>query len=178
MSGDGEMIEAGVFGYEGMSDMIADIGQIAPLRVIAQSPGEALRLPVEHLTGLMARSPPFLLLMMKYQQNLTTQVAYTALSHGAYSIPERLARWMLMARDRLGDELPAVHEFLSIMLGVRRAGVTEAIHQLESRGAIKASRGRIQILDRGALLDMAGGGYGAAEDEYERLIGGFGRAKV
>ena len=77
------------------------------------------------------------------------QVAYTALSHGSYTIEERLARWLLMCHDRVdGDDLPLVHEFLSMMLGVRRSGVTIAVQTLEATGLIKAKRGHIIVRDR------------------------------
>ena len=98
----------------------------------------------------------------------------TAVSNGLYKTEERLARWLLMAHDRLdGDELPLTHDFLSIMLGVHRPGVTLALHFLEGAGMIRAKRGRITVLDRGKLEQAAGESYGPAEEEYERLIGPF-----
>jgi hypothetical protein len=84
---------------------------------------------------------------------------------------ERLARWLLMCHDRLdGEDLALTHEFLSLMLGVRRSGVTDQLHILEGRHAIKATRGNIRITDREKLEDIAGGCYGAPEAEYGRLI--------
>ena len=86
-------------------------------------------------------------------------------------VGQRLARWLLMCHDRVnGDELPLTHEFLSIMLAVRRAGVTEAIHVLEGAGIIRARRAFITILDRERLEETAGESYGVPEAEYERLI--------
>ena len=83
-----------------------------------------------------------------------------------------LARWLLMCHDRLQDNnLPLTHEFLALMLGVRRSGVTNEIHVIEGVHAIKATRGNIKILDRAKLEDMAGGSYGIPEREYERHIG-------
>jgi hypothetical protein len=100
------------------------------------------------------------------------QVAYTALSHGSYTIEERLARWLLMCHDRVdGDDLPLVHEFLSMMLGVRRPGVTIAVQTLEATGIIKAKRGHIIVQDRARLEEVAGGSYGVPEAEYRRLFG-------
>ena len=82
-----------------------------------------------------------------------------------------LARWLLMAHDRLdGDELPLIHDFLALMLGVRRAGVTVAIHELEMQGLIEGKRGRIAIIDREGLEEAAAGLYGTPEAEYERLM--------
>ena len=78
----------------------------------------------------------------------------------AATLEERLARWLLMANDRLdGDEIPLTHEFLSLILGVRRAGVTVALHYLEQRGVIQMSRGQIVILDRDGLKASANGTY-------------------
>ena len=77
-----------------------------------------------------------------------------------------------MAHDRLdGDDLPLVHEFLALMLGVRRAGVTVALQELEAEGVIRAQRGRITVLDREGLEELADGSYGVPEDEYKRLMG-------
>ncbi len=77
-----------------------------------------------------------------------------------------------MSRDRLGsDDLPLTHEFLSLMLGVRRSGVTEALHVLEGVQIVKTGRGRIQLLDRERLEDIAGGCYGVPEAEYAKLMG-------
>ncbi len=76
-----------------------------------------------------------------------------------------------MSQDRLeSDDLPLTHEFLSLMLGVRRSGVTNEIHVLEGAHLIKATRGRIHILDRSGLEEIAAGCYGIPEEEYERLI--------
>jgi DNA-binding transcriptional regulator YhcF (GntR family) len=81
------------------------------------------------------------------------------------------SRWLLMCHDRVdGDELPLTHEFLSLMLAVRRAGVTEAIHLLEGAGIITARRAIITIIDRERLEETADDSYGAPEAEYERLI--------
>jgi CRP-like cAMP-binding protein len=112
--------------------------------------------------------------LLGYVEAFQVQVAHTALSHGSYTLEERLARWLLMCHDRLdGDDLPLVHEFLSLMLGVQRSGVTLALHMLEAGDMIRAKRGLITITDRGKLEDVAGGSYGVPEAEYRRLIGAF-----
>ena len=88
------------------------------------------------------------------------QVASTALSNGTASVEERLARWLLMAHDRLdGDEIPLTHEFLSLMLGVRRAGVTVALNALEGKAVIRLARGQIFVVDRKGLKTSANGAY-------------------
>jgi CRP-like cAMP-binding protein len=99
------------------------------------------------------------------------QMQYTTLSDGRYKIDERLARWMLMALDRGdNDVIDLTHEFLAIMLGVRRPGVTMAINGLEKRGVITAERGKITVLSRIALQDAANGSYGAPEAEFNRCF--------
>ncbi len=96
----------------------------------------------------------------------------SALSYGRFSLDERLARWILMCHDRLRqDEIVLTHEFLSLMLGTRRAGVTTAMHILEGMGMIRSKRGVVIVLNREKLIDTAGGSYGVAEAEYARLIG-------
>ena len=97
--------------------------------------------------------------------------AHTAIANGRASLEERLARWILMAHDRVpSDTLPLTHEFLSIMLGVRRAGVTVALHGLEGRGLIKSRRGLIRLIDREGVRAVAGGYYGTPEAELKRLM--------
>ena len=100
------------------------------------------------------------------------QTAQTAVANARAKIEERLARWILMAHDRLdGASLPLTHEFLSLMLGVRRAGVTEALHALEALKLIRSGRGQIVVLNRKGIERKAGDAYGAPEAEFRRLIG-------
>jgi CRP-like cAMP-binding protein len=100
------------------------------------------------------------------------QMSYTAIANGRSKLEERLARWLLMAHDRVdGDSLPMTHEFLSLMLGVRRPGVTLALHLLEKDGLIQPGRGTILITDRRGLERISNGAYGKAEAELQRLFG-------
>ena len=97
-------------------------------------------------------------------QAFLTQTTQTVVANGRSKIEERLARWLLMADDRIeSDELPLTHEFLAMMLAVRRPGVTVAIQELERKGVIARKRGRIILLDREALEKMSNGTYAAAE---------------
>jgi CRP-like cAMP-binding protein len=99
-------------------------------------------------------------------------MAYTALANGRYKIEERLARWLLMADDRAdGDAIHLTHEFLALMLGARRAGVTNALSEFQKRGVLRVKRGVIGIIDRGGLEEAANGSYGVPEAEYQRLFG-------
>jgi CRP-like cAMP-binding protein len=99
------------------------------------------------------------------------QTAHTAIANGRANVEERLARWVLMARDRLDDdELPLTHEFLSLMLRVRRAGVTLALNALEGLGLLRANRGHVTVQDRKGLEKFAGAYYGVPEAELRRLM--------
>ena len=92
--------------------------------------------------------------------------------NAVHTVEQRLARWLLMAHDRLdGDELPLTHEFLAIMLGVRRPGVTVSLNLLEQDGLIDANRGVISIVDRKGLEEKSNGAYGVPEAEFRRLFG-------
>ena len=87
------------------------------------------------------------------------------------SIEERLARWLLMSRDRVdGDEMLLTHEFIALMLGIRRASVTGALQALESKGLIETARGSVTMKDRDGLEECANGLYGPPEAEFERLF--------
>ena len=88
------------------------------------------------------------------------QIAGTALANGKYTIEERLARWLLLCRDRLdGDEIPLTHDFISLLMGVTRPGVTIALNTLERANLVRSARGRITILDRAKLEEIAGEAY-------------------
>ena len=94
------------------------------------------------------------------------------LASTAHRMDERLARWLLMTRDRLDrDELPLTQPFLSNMLGANRPGITLAVHALAAAGLVRHVRGRIAVLDRMGLEAAAGGSYGMPEAEYARLFG-------
>ena len=99
------------------------------------------------------------------------QTAHTALANGRAKLEERLARWLLMAHDRLdGDAVPLTHEFLAVMLGVRRAGVTVALHSFERRGFIATRRGQLTVINRPGIEQVAGSFYGIPEAELKRLM--------
>jgi CRP-like cAMP-binding protein len=128
---------------------------------------------VEALDDAVARSRTLHGLLLRYVHVVLVQTAQTAFVNAAYPVETRLARWLLMAHDRLdGGDLPLTHEFLAAMLGVQRTSVTLSVQALEGHGWIRARRGRITVLDRAALERAAGDGYGVSEAEYARLIEG------
>jgi len=166
-----DQIEAGVIGKEGfLGASILLRAASNPFRVIVQGPGRALRLPAEKLLEASVM-PEFNAVLLRFIHTLMVQAASTLLANSSYLLEERLARWILMTQDRLdAASFPMTHRFMSLMLGVRRAGVTETLHKLEGRHLIKATRGNVQVLNRSGLEDLADGCYGQAEREHRRLI--------
>lgn len=120
----------------------------------------------------VAESDSLLRALLKYSHDFNVQVSHTAMINARSRIEERLARWLLVAHDRLdGDELHLTHDFLATMLGVRRPGVTVALHELQNRGLIRPRRGSITIIDRQGLVQAANGAYGTGEAELGRCLG-------
>jgi CRP-like cAMP-binding protein len=170
---DGRRIEVGLCGRDGMAGVPVLLGaDSTPHETFMQVGGSALRIGVEALRGAITRSHTLHGLLLRYVHAFTIQTGQTALSNGSYRTEERLARWLLMCHDRLdGDDLPLTHEFIAIMLAVRRPGVTQAIQALEGKRIIRGGRGRVTVLNRIELERTAGTSYGVPEAEYRRLIG-------
>ena len=118
----------------------------------------------------MQKSWPIADVLLKFAYTFLIQVTHSALALSRFSNEQRLARWLLMAQDRVdADEVPLTHEFLSMMLGTRRASVTDALHLLERDKTISQKRGRISILDRPRLEKVAADCYGLPESELARV---------
>ena len=165
--------EAGHIGYEGVTGISVVLGSgVAMNRTLIQVAGKGYRMSSSRLASALKESEGLRSLLLLYVQTLHLQVAHSVLAAARFTIEQRLARWLLMCHDRVGAaDLPLTHEFMALMLSVRRAGVTHEIHILEGLGAIKASRGNVRVLDRRKLQDIAAGCYGVPEKEYDRLIG-------
>jgi CRP-like cAMP-binding protein len=166
-------IEVSNVGREGMAGVpvIHDLDRSLH-QTFVQVAGSALRMRAEDLQKAMEASPSLRKLLVHYAHTVWVQTAHTALSNGRFNTNQRLARWILMGHDRLdGDDVPLTHEFLALMLGIRRAGVTVGLHILEGERMIKATRGHITVRDRAKLEAMAGDSYGVPEAEYQRVIG-------
>jgi len=109
--------------------------------------------------------------LLRFAQALSFQISQSAACNARHVVEERCARWLLAAHDRVGgDELMLTHEFLGVMLGVRRAGVTVAAGSLQRAGLIRYRQGRVTILDREALEAAACECYRITTDEYDRLL--------
>jgi CRP-like cAMP-binding protein len=159
-------IEIGIIGREGVTGLAVIMGgDRSPHETYVQLAGSGHRLAVPLLRNAMAQSASLHQRLLTVGYAFTVQTAQTAMANGCHKIEERLARWLLMAHDRVdGDDLSLTHEFLARMLGVRRPGVTVALKGLEMSGLIKAKRGGILIIDRTGLEESSNGAYIAAEE--------------
>jgi CRP-like cAMP-binding protein len=166
-------IEVGIVGKEGMTGLSILLGGERPAyETFVQTVGSARRIAADKLRAAIEASHSLHWVFLRWANTLVTQMAYTALANGRYNIEERLARWLLMADDRAdGRNINLTHEFLALMLGARRASVTNALAEFQKRQILGVKRGNIAIKDRGALEDAANGSYGVPEAEYRRLFG-------
>jgi CRP-like cAMP-binding protein len=174
-SGSGGQAEVGLVGREGLVGALPVLlgSDRTPHECFVQSAGEMLRIETVALCAAVSESASLHKLLLRYIQVQFVQTAQTAFANASYTLDVRLARWLLMCQDRLdGDDLQITHEFLSIMLGVRRPSTTLAVQALEGHRLVRARRGRITILDREALEAVADDSYGLPEAEYARLIEG------
>jgi CRP-like cAMP-binding protein len=164
-------VEVGVIGFEGMTGLAVLMGDTqSPFDTYMQCEGSALRIESSALRIALEESTTLRVRLMLYARAFTIQIATTAFANARSSLTERLARWLLMINDRMGNKFSITHEFLSTMLAVRRSGVTEALKALEGDGLIKTTRGKVEIVNRQRLIDATHGIYGHAELEYRRLL--------
>jgi CRP-like cAMP-binding protein len=168
----GESVEVGVVGFEGMTNISAVLGvDKSPHEALVQVPDGAMRLPVRVLRDEFRRAGALHDLLLRYAQGLLLQTSQIAACNRLHPISERLARWLLMSNDRcVCEDLPFTQEFLSLMLGVRRAGVTEAALILQTEECIRYTRGHIRITDKQALKDYTCDCYAVIKEEFDRLI--------
>ena len=158
----------GIVGREGMTGagVIVGNGNSVPHEVLMQIAGSGQRISTEQMRKAVAASEPLHDVLRSYVCSFAKQTAQTALTNGGSRIEERLARWLLMAHDRVdGNELRLTHDFLAVMLGVRgsEATVGLALKQLERQGLIAHRGSVITIIDREGLEDGSNGTYGGPE---------------
>lgn len=152
-------VEVGLIGREGMSGSWLALGQVAsPFRVVVQGAGTALRMSAASFDEACGKVPELKVAVLAFSHEFTATVAETCRANARLTIEARLARWLLQALGRLDtNELPITHDTLARMLGVRRPGITVALHMLEGDHMIKATRGLIKILDAERLGFVAKG---------------------
>ena len=180
-TGENNRTEIGIYGREGMSatHLLLDSDR-SPHETFIQVDGSTgIRIAAARLIEAVDRSPSLRRLLLRFVQVMMVQSGQSSASNARAQIESRLARWLLMCHDRVdGDEVALTHEFMAMMIGAQRSGVTVALHILEGAGMIRSTRGRVLVLDRAKLEDLAGATYGPAEAEYNRLIGPFGKSRA
>jgi len=168
---DGTMAEVGIVGRDGFVGLAAVLGGgTGGIQEMVQIAGPALAIPTAALLREIDRCPVFAARLLRYGEALLIQISQTAACNGRHTIQERLARWLLMARDRIDDDdVPLSHELLSMMLGARRAGITVALGIFKTAGLIANTQGKIRILDHEGLEAAACECYRVVREEVERL---------
>jgi CRP-like cAMP-binding protein len=169
-----QRIEVGMVGYEGVAGVGVVLGADRSTNVaLVQSSGTALRISTLAMREVIAASPTLTDTLLRYVHVFLVQANHTAVAAGCGKIHERLARGLLMWHDRVrDDQLSVTHDFLALLLGVQRPGVTVALHELEGKGLIRSTRNMVRILDRNGLHRAANGYYGSAEAAYDQIIRG------
>ncbi len=170
---EGDGGEIGLTGREGMMGLPVLYGvDRSPHLAMIQNPGTALRLEAPAFRAALEESPALRRLLLLHAMGALVQVAQTAACNLRHPLEQRLARWLLMAHDRAeGDGFPMTHEFLALMLGVRRQGVTVTAGMLQKAGLIHYGRGRMEVADRPGLEAAACRCHGSVRREQERLLG-------
>jgi CRP-like cAMP-binding protein len=170
---DGALIEAGVVGHEAAGGLSTLTGYKNALQsAMVQMPGEAMRIRSSVMLDRCRSSAGLSTQVLLYCQVIHSQIAQSVACNARHNLPERLARWLLIAHDRAdGDTLPLTHEFMSIMLGTRRSGVTIAVNTLKNSGSISLQRSRVQVVRRALLQASACECYASQRDVYRELIG-------
>jgi len=169
---DGEMIEIGTVGREGTSAIPLIFGASTTANEsYCQVPGDALKIPAELFRQLHSTSDGFRQVLDRYVQAYINLLGQLAACNRLHSVLERCARWLLMTQDRVNsDDLPLTQEYLAMMLGTRRSGVTIAAATLRTAGFIKYAHGHITILDREGLEGSACECYEVAREQFAGLL--------
>lgn len=168
---DGESIEAATIGAEGMANVQVFLGtQKAPSRVVTQLTGRFLRMKTEHFRHHLADTPRLRAYLARYVDALLTLVSQSSACNRLHPIEQRCARWLLMTLDRAeGDEFELTQEFLSQMLGVRRASVSVSASALQDAGLIRYRHGKIMIVNRAGLEAASCECYGVIRRRFTNM---------
>jgi CRP-like cAMP-binding protein len=168
---DGDSVEIGMIGREGMYSVSAILSDDTPFQTaMVQLPGRALRLTTRLLRQEMQADGTVQKLLLRYTQATLSAVAQSAACNRLHLLEQRCARWLLACRDRAdADKFPMTHEFLAMMLGVRRPGVTLAARALQENGLITYNHGTMTVLDRPGVEAASCECYRAIRDEFARL---------
>src|ERR1700691_6225119 len=175
----GRAAEVGLIGSEGMIGVPMALGvAVSPFRAVVQGGGTALRLKTVDFRRNFSNSHALKREVFLFTHLLMIQIAQTAACNRFHVVTQRMARWMLMTRDRVNsNEFRITQEFLALMLGVRRVGVTVAMSVLRARKVIAYRRGTVTILDHGGLVAAACGCYKTVKDTYSRALARKGKSQ-
>ena len=169
---DGASAEIAVTGNEGLVGISLFMGgETTTSRAVVQSAGLGYRLRASVMKKEFERGGELQYLLLRFTQALITQMTQTAVCNRHHAVDQQLCRWLLLSLDRLaGSELVMTQELMANMLGVQRAGVSEAAGKLQSEGLIRYSRGKITVIDRPRLEARVCECYRAVKKEYDRLL--------
>jgi len=170
----GSAIEVATIGNEGVvgHGILDGDDDLAPNDVIIQVAGQALRMDADAFKREAGKDGPLRRLLLRYNKAYLMQISQSVACNGLHAIQQRCCRWLLITLDRMeSNVVPLTHEFLAIMLGVRRSSVTEVIRPLHQQGLVKNSRGAIMILDRAGLEKLSCECYRKVKNEFDRLLG-------
>lgn len=169
---DGRIVEAGCVGREGMVGVPVFLGNgTTRMQTIVQVEGASYQMRADTIRTIFENGGAFHKLIHRYMHTLFVIASQSAACNRLHNVEQRLSRWLLMSSDGIGSkQIGLTQEYLAGMLGVRRAGVTEAAIQLQDEGLIRYARGSIEIVDRESLEWRACECYGVVKEEYERLL--------
>ena len=160
-----ETAMVGRFGYIGVAIVLGST--LSSERSVVRLPGTALRVQADELCRLMQARPQIRAEMLRYVQSLMTQNTQSVLCAAKHEVDQRLARWLLLANDRMqSNALTVTHDLLATIMGVRRAGITNALLRFEADGLLKKMRGAVHLTNRSALEQRACDCYGIVRDAY------------
>jgi CRP-like cAMP-binding protein len=170
---DGVQAEVGIVGREGMVGVPLLCGvDTSFVEALVQMPGQALRMEAGAFRRELEANATLRALLFRYNEALHAQISQTAACNGRHGLEQRLARWLLMAHDRVdGDELPLTQDFIAIMLGVHRPSVTVTAGILQRAGLIRYAGGRITVLDRDSLEAASCECYDMVRRRFMALLG-------
>ena len=176
----GQAAEVGTIGNEGVVGLPLLLGDDrAVTSVYVQVPGAGLRMKTSLFQRELARSASMRRVMLHYAHAFFNQVAQSAACNRFHTLQQRCCRWLLMTHDRMqSDEFLLTQEFLAMMLGVQRTGVSAAAGTLQRAGLIRYKRGTVTMLDRRGLERRSCECYGVSKREFDRLLGGRRTRKV
>lgn len=172
MTGEERPVECGLAGYDGLVGLPVLLGTDRGIHEsIMQVGGHGHRIAAAELARAMDESASLRSLLLRFVHVFTSHSAQSSACNARHSIERRLAKWLLLSHDRMSDDrVPLTHEYLALMLGVRRAGVTVALHELEGEKLVRAARGQITVLDRPGLEARSCVCYAIVRREAERVL--------